>query len=217
MAFPSAPQDTLLHVLLPVHMEFVNRVVEAYPKTSSGVLGSIRGAKYHSSVHQLEMVLLQKYAHFAVQTQRLFPSLPLLTTRFRRNFGLISSSIGTSVQEASLQDYSSAILVCPGGDVAQELDLSKISTSRLWAAETVRMEGHMLGEKEAEGELMNTLYDHCAVVWIRGELAQYLDLDILRGWELYSSALSVIDDLSGADEDRDPQMVPFGSLGDKVV
>ncbi|KAK7032069.1 hypothetical protein VNI00_013438 [Paramarasmius palmivorus] len=186
----SAQRDVLLEVLLPCHMELFNRIVDLYPRSEQGTLVSLRGSKGESGAGQLELLLLRKYADFPISCQRLLPGLPLLTTTFRKNVCLVDASFGSKWFESSMQSYAMSLSPCPGGEPAAELDMSGISTSRLWAADMIRLEGQTLCAKEERGDLMETLYDQCTLVWIRGDLAKLLGVEVVSGRELYARAAS---------------------------
>ena len=58
---PTADRDILVEATLPIHMEFFNRLVEAYPRASNGCLGYVRKARLNSG-RKMEMSILRSFA-----------------------------------------------------------------------------------------------------------------------------------------------------------
>ncbi|KAK7032391.1 hypothetical protein VNI00_013139 [Paramarasmius palmivorus] len=186
-------------------MELFNRVVDAYPRTARGRLSTVHSLKESGGVHQLELVLMRKFADYSIQLQRQFPGQPLLTNRFRNNVCLVSSSMKDVLSDSSMESYTSRLTHCPGGEHAVERDLSSFTSSQLWAVEMVRLDSHSMMGNDVRGGIMESLYDRCAVVWVRNELPKYLGVDVADGWCLHRRALAVTDELVG--EDRRKSMM----------
>ncbi|KAK7016392.1 hypothetical protein VNI00_018918 [Paramarasmius palmivorus] len=200
MSFLSSQDcDVTLRVAVPVHMELFNRVIEAYPRTSTGKLASYQSKGGFERIFALELIILRKYAEYAIHIQRHLPLIPLLTARFRANLGRVVLALQENSVDPSMATYASTFVPCPGGEVASERDLSDVSSSQLWAVEMVRLEGHLLGKRGARSDLMDSLYDHCMLVWARGDLAKLLLVDVLVGWDLYSEAVSAMDKIANED------------------
>ncbi|KAK7037370.1 hypothetical protein VNI00_011120 [Paramarasmius palmivorus] len=191
--------DVTLQIAVPVHMELFNRVVEAYPCTSTGSLSSYQSKGDSGGIFELELIILRKYAEYAIHVQRHFPVVPLITARFRANLGRVTSALQATLCNPSMVRYVADLMPCPGGEVASERDLSSVTCSELWAIEMVRLEGHLISGKGARNDLMGSLYDHCTLIWARNELAKLLQVDVVSGWDLYSRAVSVIDVIGNED------------------
>ncbi|KAK7023600.1 hypothetical protein VNI00_016639 [Paramarasmius palmivorus] len=189
--------ETLFHVSVPLHQEFFNRLVEAYPRAGNGHLGSIRGAAGNARAFQLEMFLLRNFAEFPIHFQRVHPSVPLLTTRFRRNVATVIDTLGSVVQDDFTRARVCALSACPSGEHAPERDLSAVSTSRLWAVEVVRLQGAMTFEADVHADVMAALYDTYTFNWLTNGVAVHLGVQVVHGAQLIDRANSVYTDLGG--------------------
>ncbi|KAK7027394.1 hypothetical protein VNI00_015230 [Paramarasmius palmivorus] len=193
---PNAQElETLFHISIPIHQEFFNRLVEAYPRQNNGRLGSIRGAFGNTRAFQLELLLLRNFAEFPIHFQRVHSSVPLLSTRFRRNVAIVLDTLGSAVEDEFIRGRVCGLAACPPGESAPERDLSAISTSRLWAVEVVRLQGAMSFEGDVHADIMAALYDTYTLNWLLNGVALHLGVQVVHGAQLLDSANSVFFDL----------------------
>ncbi|KAK7018719.1 hypothetical protein VNI00_013798 [Paramarasmius palmivorus] len=179
--------DVLLEVAVPLNMEFFNRVVDLYPRREGGLLGTIRGGDDPRAIH-LEMFLLRNLAEFSVHFQRTFPTLSLLTPRFRANVDLVATTFETGVRDDDVQRFVSKLCRCLPGEVAMEKDLSSVTLSELWAAEVDRLQGFVAVQRAARMDAAPVVYDACTLDWLTHGLGNCLGVDMLQGAALYARA-----------------------------
>ncbi|KAK7041969.1 hypothetical protein VNI00_008951 [Paramarasmius palmivorus] len=184
----------LIRVSVPVHQEFFNRLVEAYPREDTNILGSVRGS-VNNRARQLEMFLLRNFAEFPIHFQKRYPDIPLLTDRFRRNVGIVLDTLGSVIEGEAMRSYITGLARCPAGECCLDRDMSNISTARLWAVEMVRLEGYLIFERDTRVDPMATLYDTYTLNWLRGGLADFLGVQAIQGVQLVDTANSVFEEL----------------------
>ncbi|KAK7019412.1 hypothetical protein VNI00_018067 [Paramarasmius palmivorus] len=186
--------ETLLKVSVPIHMEFFNRLVERYPRTSTGLVGSIRDTSGFRQ-KEFEMFLLRSFAEFPLHIQRDFPSVPLLTERFKRNVDVVVSTLQNLIDDDLICEVVERLSRCDDIGSGSERDLSHLSTSQLWAVEVVRMEVFLVADNDMGVDSVSSLYELCAYEWLRGSLATFLDVEVVSGGALHARANAVMDSL----------------------
>ncbi|KAK7019820.1 hypothetical protein VNI00_017909 [Paramarasmius palmivorus] len=190
--------DLLLKVSVPLHMEFFSRLVERYPRIGGGAIGSI-GAATGFRQKEFEMFLLRSFAEYPLQIQREFPSVPLLTERFKRNLDDVVSVLESLIDDELICQVLVGLSHCDDVRTGCERDLSHVTTSQLWAIEVVRMEGFLDARNDMGADSASSLYDLCAYEWLRGGLAAFLEVEVVSGAALHARANALMESLLDMD------------------
>ncbi|KAK7027421.1 hypothetical protein VNI00_015257 [Paramarasmius palmivorus] len=174
-------------------MEFFNRVVDAYPRGSDGKLSTQRKVIDPEGT-RLELSMLRSFADFPISFQKMFPTVPLLTSKFRNNVCLVDSALQESDVGAMSSSETLSFVDCPGGDAAPVRDMSSVSVDLLWAVEVVRLEGYILCSEDFGGDSSDcSSYDACSYRWLRGALVDLLGVEMVAGGELYKRAHEAVE------------------------
>ncbi|KAK7049488.1 hypothetical protein VNI00_005519 [Paramarasmius palmivorus] len=168
---------------LPVLQEFFNRVVDAYPRTSSGLLGSIRNENGTPEM-QLEMVKLHNLALFPIHYQRHFSEEVALTQRFRNNVQLVIDTFMSRIHSEHARASLMPHMVCPSGDSAPERDLSVATNSQLWALQFIRLVGRVQCAQDLGYNFDDTEYDLNTIHWMCVDVMDLLSVEIQSGHNL---------------------------------
>ncbi|KAK7027397.1 hypothetical protein VNI00_015233 [Paramarasmius palmivorus] len=156
---PSADQwAAFLETAVPVHIEFFNRVIDAYPRRENGLLDTLL-SNPDTGTRELEMFVLRNMAvqkpqlqhkpprmtlffqEFPITVQRNRPSIPILTGRFRSNIRLIiDSMLSLPTTRHETADIINTIR-CPDGPNADAhgIHMNNYTNQQLWAAEHARV------------------------------------------------------------------------------
>ncbi|KAK7020593.1 hypothetical protein VNI00_017722 [Paramarasmius palmivorus] len=180
MDLSSDDADFLRTFHVPVLQEFFNRVVEAYPRTAAGLLGSIRNETASAEL-QLEMAILHNLALFPIYYQCCFQEETALTRRFRDNVDLVVNSFMSHVPTENIRTTLRPQMECPEGDSAPERDLSVATNSQLWATQFVRLAGHVQSVQISGHPLHDCEYDLLTIHWMCTSVADLLSVNVESG------------------------------------
>ncbi|KAK7019809.1 hypothetical protein VNI00_017898 [Paramarasmius palmivorus] len=175
-----SPEDAyrLFKVVLPCHEEFFVRVVDAYPRLESGLLGTLF-VPLNEGMRQLELMMLYHLADFCLHIQRKFAQQPVLTARFKANVELLNRSLDDVCPDMNTE-YRASVLSSESGTVA-ESDFTLVSNTHLWAAALVRAQDELDFRLDEEEEEDIIRYVTFTVNWIRTTLGELLGVRVLSG------------------------------------
>ncbi|KAK7049465.1 hypothetical protein VNI00_005496 [Paramarasmius palmivorus] len=184
----------IFNALCPSFQEFFNRLVEAYPRTSDGLLGSLSGS-WNPQYRQFELLLLRTLADFPIRLQRCFPEKALLSLRFRNNVELVLSTFNGLVADGFTRLVLNSLMACPPAYVGFPRDLSCVTNAQLWAVVAGRMQTGLFWPDQTGMAHTTTYFDRSALDWLRSGIAFYLRIEVLSGNELFACAESVTEAL----------------------
>ncbi|KAK7020584.1 hypothetical protein VNI00_017713 [Paramarasmius palmivorus] len=165
--------------------EFFNRLVESYPRTLDGRLGTISGY-WNPRYRQYELLLLRTLADYPIRLQKIFPDKPLLSLRFRNNVELVLGTMNGLMSDGFTCLVLNGLMACPPAAVAYPRDLSCITNAQLWAVVTMRMEFGLVYPDQSGMAYACGYFDRSALDWLRTGLAFYFRVNVLTGNDLYS-------------------------------
>ncbi|KAK7035555.1 hypothetical protein VNI00_011848 [Paramarasmius palmivorus] len=157
-----------LSVSIPAHQEHFNRVIEAYPRANSTLLGSLSGNADRDSMER-ELFVLRNLAEFPIAMQRNTPEIPLLTQRFRKNVELVIDTISSILPPGPHVEDVKEAMRCPPGANATERNLADIDTVLLWCAEITRLKSCLRNPRGRGYEAVPI--DTATYLWMRAEIA----------------------------------------------
>ncbi|KAK7027428.1 hypothetical protein VNI00_015264 [Paramarasmius palmivorus] len=179
--------ETVFDVLLPCHQEFFNRLVDKFPRTSNGLIGTISRPQ-SLGLHALELMMLRNIADYPIHVQRQEPGEKLLTTRFRSNVALLGRSMRETLPY--IEEDDARAIECPDGESADEQDFSGVHDSSLWAGEVVRLLAAITPADQASARPPSDLvnYNTITLNWMYTVVANLLEIDPLVGTDLQIAA-----------------------------
>ncbi|KAK7049482.1 hypothetical protein VNI00_005513 [Paramarasmius palmivorus] len=165
---------------VPLLEEFFNRVVDAYPRGSNGLLGTLDPASGPVDA-KLELVALHNLATFPLDYQRFTADKPILTARFRRNLKLVIDTVHSYLGDDPESNAIRRRLECPPGEPAPERDLSVATITQLWAVQVHRLVGTLKTQLDVGSGLVQCQFDVHTLYWLYTSLAEMLGVDIEPG------------------------------------
>ncbi|KAK7020671.1 hypothetical protein VNI00_017661 [Paramarasmius palmivorus] len=182
----------MLNVFCPVVQEFFNRVVESYPRTPQGLLGSIVGC-FDARSRQLEMILVRTFADYPIHVQRCFPDKAILSLRFRNNVDLVLSTLNSLVADSFTSTVLTCFMACPPALHGEVRDLSCVPTSQLWALMVARLESNLMWPDQSGMACVPGYFERCALEWLCTGLAGIFQIVVPSRSDLYVQAESLAD------------------------
>ncbi|KAK7032451.1 hypothetical protein VNI00_013009 [Paramarasmius palmivorus] len=185
---PSSPLSeqrlaSLIAISSPCHQEFLNRVIDAYPRAPDGLLETLCNGG--EGLRLLELAILRKLADYLINMERKIPQLSFITPRTRANVRLI---INTMKKLIPGHDVLFDAMDCPSSQPFQEVqhvvDLSDVPLHQLWATEFIRIHSSFSHFRHP----VSMRYDRYEANWLQTRLPQFLGIDALSGQGLIDAA-----------------------------
>ncbi|KAK7032213.1 hypothetical protein VNI00_013387 [Paramarasmius palmivorus] len=180
MALTAREVHILKHFHIPVLEEFFNRIVDAYPRTPDGHLGTIQDSSDRID-KQMEMAIVHNLATFPINCQRYFEEDVVLTQRFRDNVELVVNTFLSHVPDNATRDTLKEQMQCPAGGTVPEKDLTFASNSQLWAAQFVRLVTHIECSVDDGAAIDDHDYDLCTIQWMCTSFTDLLSVNVESG------------------------------------
>ncbi|KAK7019649.1 hypothetical protein VNI00_018034 [Paramarasmius palmivorus] len=177
------------NIVVPCHAEFFNRVIEAFPKNSDGLLGTL-DINFGVQRRRQELLMLRNIADFPLRIQAGCPAVNVLSRQFCSSVELLIDSIRDAFEGDPSQESMASLLDIPPFGFRDDVNFSGISTSQLFAAEMVRMANELSIRYQLRLEPELYRYYACTMHWLRTKLAELLGIQVLTGAELRASARS---------------------------
>ncbi|KAK7021330.1 hypothetical protein VNI00_017432 [Paramarasmius palmivorus] len=189
--FPLNSWEHFISVSVPAHQELLNRIVDSFPRTTNGLLGTLTTDGNYGA-RQMELFLLRNIAEYPISMQRSLPNTPLLTSRFRSNVALIVETMKSVVFDESVRSTLAFVMQCPVGYSAAEMDLRHVPSQQLWAAEVIRLETSITNRVGSGVQEVASRYDLASINLLRTDLATLLGVVVIYGRELHDAADAVL-------------------------